>query len=151
MEINSYITGFVDGEGYFSISFSIRKKMKMGIEVRPSFAVSQHRRNKEIILFFQKFFGCGGIRYTRYDQNFKYEVRSVSDLIKKIIPHFEKYPLKTSKKDDFLAFKEICWIIYSNHHLNPAGMKRIIELSKQVNISGNKKYNLDDLLKFIAR
>jgi hypothetical protein len=151
MEIESYISGFVDGEGCFSISFSLRKKMKMGVEVRPSFAVSQHRRNKEIILFLRDFFKCGGVRYSRRDQNFKYEVRSVKDLMTNIIPHFERYPLRTSKRDDFLAFKEVCRLIHSNHHLNPDGMKRIIELSATMNQSGNKRYQRDELLRRIAR
>jgi len=151
MEINSYITGLVDGEGCFSVSFSKRKKMKMGLEVRPSFALSQHKRNKEIVFFLKDFFKCGGVRFSRSDQNYKYEVRSIKDLVKTIIPHFEKYPLQTSKKNDFLVFKEICGLIYSNHHLNSEGMKKIIELSQRLNVSGKKKYSRDYLLKFIAR
>ena len=150
MEMTSYVTGFVDGEGCFSVSFSIRKKMKLGIEVRPSFSVSQHRRNREIILKLQQFFKCGGVRYSKHDQNFKYEVRSVSDLVNKIIPHFEEYGLQTSKKDDFNAFKEICRLIYTNHHLSKEGLKRIIELSEQVNKTGKKKYDRTALLKLVA-
>lgn len=151
MEINSYITGFADGEGCFSVSFSKRNKMKLGIEVRPSFSVSQHKRSKEIIFEFQKFFRCGGIRYSKCDQNFKYEVRSIGDLIKKVIPHFEKYQLKTSKKEDFENFKKICFLIHSNHHLSEIGMKEIIELSNCINKNGKKKYEREYLLKFIAR
>lgn len=150
MEMASYITGFTDGEGCFSISFSKREKMKLGIEIRPSFSVSQHRRNKEIILYLQKFFQCGGVRYSRRDLNFKYEVRSIADLVKKIIPHFEKYELQTSKKDDFNAFKEICRLIYANQHLSQAGMMKIIELSEQVNKTGNKRYDRKTLLKLVA-
>lgn len=151
MEMASYITGFVDGEGCFSVSFSRRGKMRMGIEVRPSFSVSQHRRNREIILSLQRFFGCGGVRYSKRDQNFKFEVRSVSDLVKIIIPHFMKYPLQTSKKDDFLKFCEVCRLIYNNHHLSAEGMKKVIELSGQINKTGKKKYRRDDLLRLIAR
>ncbi len=147
----SYVTGFVDGEGCFSVSFSIRNKMKNGIEVRPSFSVSQHRRSKEIILWLQKYFACGGVRYSKCDQNFKYEVRSISDLIRQVIPHFEKYPLQTSKKEDFTIFKEICKLIYSNHHLSKEGLSRIIELSQKINITGNKRLPRNDLLKLMAR
>ena len=50
MEIGSYITGFVDGEGSFLVSFSKRDRMASGIEVRPAFTVSQHKRNKNILL-----------------------------------------------------------------------------------------------------
>ena len=151
MDINSYITGFADGEGCFLISFSLRKKMKLGIEVRPSFSVSQHKRNKEIILFLQKHFNCGGVRFSKRDQNYKYEVRSIKDLMQKIIPHFEKYPLQTSKKEEFKRFVEICKIIYSNQHLSQKGMMKIIELSRELNVSGNKKFNRSYLLKMVAR
>lgn len=151
MEKQSYITGFIDGEGCFSVSFTKRQKMKLGIEVRPSFAVSQHRKNKEIILMIEKYFDCGGVRYSKRDQNYKFEVRSVDDLIKKVIPHFEKYPLLTSKKEDFDVFKKICLLIHSNHHLSREGMIEVIELSAKVNKDGNKKYSRKDLLKFVAR
>ena len=125
--------------------------MKLGIEVRPSFSVSQHQRSKNIILFLQKHFACGGVRYSRRDQNFKFEVRSIEDLVKIIIPHFKKFPLQTSKKDDFEVFDKICSLIYSNHHLSKEGMIEIIKLSEKINVAGNKKFNRNDLLKMVVR
>ena len=151
MDIKSYITGFVDGEGCFLISFSLRSKMKLGIEVRPSFSVSQHKRSQNIIFFLQQFFSCGGVRFSKKDQNYKFEVRNITDLMKVIIPHFRKYPLMTSKKDEFDKFANICELIYSNHHLSRKGLERIIKLSERLNVDGNKKYNRNDLLKMIAR
>lgn len=151
MDIHSYITGFVDGEGCFLVSFSLRKKMKLGIEVRSSFSVSQHKRSQDIILFLQQFFNCGGIRFSKKDQNYKFEVRNINDLIKIIIPHFRKYPLRTSKKEEFERFAKICELIYSNHHLSKEGLKEILLLSQKLNIDGNKKYHRTDLLKMIAR
>lgn len=151
MDIKSYITGFVDGEGCFLISFSLRKKMNLGIEVRASFSVSQHKRSKEIILFLHSFFKCGGVRFSKKDQNYKFEVRSIKDLMKIIIPHFRKYPLRTSKKEEFEKFAEICELINSNQHLSQTGLEKIIKLSRNLNVSGHKKYDRTDLLKMIAR
>ena len=151
MDINSYITGFVDGEGCFQASFSKRSKMKLNIEVRPSFSVSQHKRNKEIILFFHQFFKCGGVRFSIKDQNYKFEVRSIKDLVKVIIPHFEKYPLLTSKKDEFARFRQICQLINANRHLNKEGLIKIIELSSKLNLGGKKKYQRQDLLKIVGK
>jgi len=151
MDIKSYVTGFVDGEGCFLISFSLRSKMKLGIEVRPSFSVSQHKRSKYIIFFLQQFFRCGGVRFSKKDQNYKFEVRNITELVKVIIPHFIKYPLMTSKKDEFERFAKICKLIYSNHHLSREGLGEIIKLSEKLNVDGNKKYNRNDLLKMIAR
>ena len=125
--------------------------MKFGLEVRPSFSVSQHRRNKDIILFLQNYFACGGVRYSRRDQNYKFEVRNIKDLVKIIIPHFKKYPLLTSKKEDFERFAEICQLIYSNHHLSREGLIKIIKLSEKLNIKGNKKYKRKNLLRMVTR
>src|SRR5690349_8682325 len=44
MDLNSYISGFVDGEGCFCVSFQPRKRHRFGWEVRPSFSVSQNAR-----------------------------------------------------------------------------------------------------------
>ena len=151
MHIQSYITGFTDGEGCFQVSFSKRKKMNLGIEVKPSFSLSQRKRNKDIIFFLQDFFKCGGVRFSKKDQNYKFEVRSISDLMKKIIPHFQKNPLQTSKQKDFQIFTDICQLINSGQHLNPQGLTKIIDLSQNLNASGKKKYNRKDLLKIVAR
>ena len=149
--MNSYVTGFVDGEGCFMISFSLREKLKTGIEVRPSFSVSQHKRSKDTILFLRDFFKCGGVRFSKRDQNYKFEVRSIDDLMEIIIPHFEKFPLQTCKKEEFERFKKICQLIYSNHHLNQDGLITILELSRRVNTSGNKKYDREDLLRIASK
>ena len=149
MDKHSYVTGFVDGEGCFQISFTLRSKMKFGIEVRPSFSVSQHKRSKQVIVFLQQFFNCGGIRFSKRDQNYKYEVRSIKDLMAVIIPHFQKYPLMTDKKEEFEKFAQICKLINSNHHLSKDGLTKIIELSAKLNMSGNKKYKRNDLLKMM--
>lgn len=151
MDINSYITGFTDGEGCFSVSFSHRKKMNFGIEVRPSFSVSQNRRNLEIIKEFRNFFGCGGIRFSKIDQNYKYEVRSLENLVKVIIPHFQKYPLRTSKEKDFNLFTQICSLMNQNLHLNRDGLINIIDIAYQMNESGKRKYSKQELLKCVAR
>ena len=71
--------------------------------------------------------------------------------MKIIIPHFKKYPLMTSKKEEFEKFTEICELINSGKHLSRKGLEKIIKLSENLNVSGNKKYNRMDLLKMIAR
>lgn len=41
-----WVTGFVDGEGCFSIHFVENKKFKLGLEVRPSFSIGQSKKSK---------------------------------------------------------------------------------------------------------
>ena len=144
-----YITGFVDGEGCFAVSFNKREKLTTGIEVRPSFSIGQNKRNLNVLKQIRDYFDCGAIRFSKKDQCYKYEVRSVGDLRKKIIPHFQKYPLKTSKNADFLIFAYICDLIASSKHLNKNYLEEIIEKAYQMNESGKRRYKKDELLRIV--
>jgi hypothetical protein len=44
-----YVSGFVDGEGCFSVLFEKKPRLKTSIEVRPSFSVSQGQSSKNLI------------------------------------------------------------------------------------------------------
>ena len=149
MEFSWYTTGFVDGEGCFSISFNKREKMKTGIEIRPSFSIGQNKRSLKVLQELCNYFGCGAIRFSRSDQTYKYEVRSIEDLRKKIIPHFKKYPLKTSKNEDFQKFALICDQIAASKHLNKECLEEIIKMAYSMNEGGKRKYTYDELLRIV--
>ena len=151
MEFSWYITGFVDGEGCFSISFNRRAKLKTGIEVRPSFSIAQNKRSLQVLKDIHTYFGCGAIRFSKRDQMYKYEVRSIGDLKKRIIPHFQKFPLRTSKANDFSIFVEVCDFIHKSQHLNLIYLEQIIQKSYLMNEAGSRRYTQEDLLKILAR
>ena len=144
-----YLTGFVDGEGCFSISFTKRGKLKTGIEVRPSFSIGQNRRSLPVLERAKDYFGCGAIRFSRHDQLYKYEIRSIGEIRKRIIPHFKKYPLQSSKLNDFATFTWICDEIASSRHLNKESLAAIIDRAYTMNESGKRKYTKEELLKII--
>ncbi len=150
MDINSYISGFTEGEGCFCISFTQRKKIKTNIEVRPSFSISQNKKNLELLKVIHKHFDCGAIRYSNRDSNYKYEVRSIQDLMNIIIPHFKQYPLIGAKMQDFEKFSQICEMIKANKHLNQSYLVEIIELAYQINL-GKRKYQKEELLRCMTR
>ena len=145
--IQEYISGYVDGEGCFSISFSKREKFLVGFETKPSFSVSQNEDRAQILFLMQKVFKCGFIRRDYSDKTLKYEVRSLNDLIKKIIPHFEKYPLLSEKNKDFEFFKKACFLMQKEMHKNKAGLLKIMNFAFQMNPSGKRKYTKDEMQK----
>jgi hypothetical protein len=61
---------------------------------------------------------------TQRSETVQYRVQSVENL-KRIITHFEKYPLITQKCGDFLLFKQALEIIYSKEHLKINGLKKL--------------------------
>ena len=151
MDFASYISGFIDGEGCFSVSFNLREKLKTKIEVRPSFAIGQNRRSLEILKKICQFFNCGNIRFSKRDQCFKYEVRNIGELRKRIIPHFRKFPLMTTKKADFEMFSIICDKVAQMKHRNPDHLKEIIQISFKMNGSGKRKYKEAELLSVLDK
>ena len=92
----------------FQRFFSQRKKLKIGWEVKPSFAVGQNYDRREVLDLMMEYFNCGFMRRDYADKTLKYEIRSLYELLEKVIPHFMKFPLKSSKQKDFLLFAEIC-------------------------------------------
>jgi LAGLIDADG endonuclease len=146
-----YVTGIVDGEGCFSISFNLRSSLNTGIEVRPSFAIGLNEKSLQTLKLLQNFFTCGSIRFSNADRVYKFEVRSISDLVKQVIPHFEKYTLQTSKRNDFELFVPICKMIHSNHHKNIVQLEQIIQLAYQMNPSGKRRSEKEGLLKVLNK
>lgn len=145
--IQEYVSGYVDGEGCFSISFSKREKFLVGWETKPSFSVSQNEDRAQILFLMQKMFKCGFIRRDFSDKTLKYEVRSLDDLIRHIIPHFEKYPLVSEKQNDFEFFKKVCLLMQKQLHKNKNGLMKILNLAFQMNPSGKRKYTKAEMQK----
>lgn len=139
MSLESYLTGYVDGEGCFCVTFNKSKRHKLGWEIRPSFSVSQNNDRSEVIKICKEYFGCGSIRRDRSDKTVKFETRSVKDLVEKIIPHFKKCPLISGKRKDFKIFSGICEKIYKQEHLTHKGFNEIVSMSSKINLSGKKR------------
>jgi hypothetical protein len=142
------VTGLVDGEGCFCVSFAKRQKMRMGLEVRPSFALSLTERDRLLLLDLQTFFGCGAIRHSRSDRTFKYESRSVDELIEHVVPHFESYPLRGSKARSFEGFARVCRMVKQGDHLERDSLRRIIAIAYEMNL-GKRRYTRSELLQVL--
>lgn len=145
-----WVSGFLQGEGCFSVSFSIQLSRHPKVEVRPSFAVIQPIKSKEILLEIQAFFDCGFIRRSRKDGCYRYEVRSINDLVDKIIPHVDNFPLLFEKEKNYKIFKTICLKIHSNQHKNLKSLEEIIEIAYSMNLPGSRKHSKERLLKLVT-
>ena len=145
-EIGNYISGYADGEGCFCVSFSKRPKLKIGWEVKPSFALGQNFDRREVLDLLIKYFKCGSLRRDYADKTLKYEIRSLDELLKNIIPHFETFPLISSKQKDFILFAKICRLMNDQHHHRKDGLTKIIELAYQMNGSGKRKLSKEAIL-----
>jgi hypothetical protein len=146
MNLSSYVSGFIDGEGCFCVSFQPSGRHRFGWEVRPSFSVSQNADRAEVLYMIQEMWGCGFIRPDRSDKTVKFEVRNVGDLVAKVLPHFQQFPLVSSKQNDVDRFTRVCQIVEAGGHLELKGLKEIVGLAVDMNPSGKRKYSGNEIL-----
>jgi LAGLIDADG endonuclease len=151
VDVPSYLSGYVDGEGCFTVSIAPRPTLKVGWEVRPSLSVSQNGDRREVLLLLQEYFKSGTLRPDRSDKTLKWEVRSLPVLIARIIPHFETYPLLSGKQKDFHAFADICRRMARSEHLVPEGLREIVRLARDMNPSGKRGYEPRYILTRLSR
>lgn len=151
-EINPwYISGFVDGEGSFHISISRRTDLPLGWVIIPEFHVSQDVGRSSVLNELQNYFGCGIIKENHRgrlsDSTKVFVVRNKKDLIEKIIPFFENYPMRSSKQSDYLMFAEIVQMMLRHEHLTLSGFEEIVKKSFQMNGNGKyRKRNIQEIL-----
>lgn len=95
----------------------------------------------------QKFFGCGKLYVNRRKDNhkenlYRFCVRSFRDLEEKIVPFFQKHPLRTAKKEDFNKFVQILSLIQKGIHLTPKGASEIARIIETMNRKKQSRYLL---------
>jgi hypothetical protein len=144
--LSAYISGYVDGEGCFTVSISPRAKLVVGWEVRPSLSVSQNGDRAEVLQLIQDHFGCGSIRPDRSDKTLKWETRRLENILGHVIPHFERFPLLSSKQHDFERFAQVCRLMAGGEHRRADGLIRIVGLAAEMNPSGKRRYEAGGIL-----
>ena len=133
MNINPYwVTGFTDGEGSFYVGINKNSTMINGYQILPEFRIVQHKKDIKLLHVLKRFFKCGVVR-VNHDDRYELRIRSIEHINKIIIPHFQKFPLITQKKFDFIKFSKIINLINQKEHLNLKGIVKIIDLASKMN------------------
>lgn len=137
VEDKFWVLGFVSGEGCFFVKTSKSKTHKLGVSVALAFLVSQNLRDYSLLEELKKFFSCGTLTITESSEVGTFNVRSVSDVLDKIIPFFEEYHILGEKHKDFKDFKEASLLIKSKLHLTQEGLDKIILIKSRMNFKRN--------------
>ena len=145
LEIGYYLAGFTDGEGSFDLSIRKGEGYRYGWQLGLSFNVSQ--RDETNLFLLKKHLGCGRLK-TRTDGVHSFVVENFDSLKEKVIPFFEKFNFLSSRtKTNFSIFAKIVRLMDEKKHLQPEGLKEILELRERLNEGGGRKrkYNLEDV------
>jgi hypothetical protein len=96
-------------------------------------------------------FGCGSIRPDRSDRTLKWETRKLDDLVERVVPHFSRYPLLSAKQRDFERFAFACRLMADGEHRSREGLLTIVAIARDMNPSGRRRYNADELIATLMR
>lgn len=129
-----WICGFVEGEGSFVIYITESSKSK---KVRLIFKLAQHVKNVQLLYAIKTFFGVGKVKQqkVRNDSSeiWEYVVSRFEHLDTKIIPFFEKTPMHSTKKFDFLRFRKVAIMMKSKNHLTADDFVVIKSIASRMN------------------
>jgi len=78
--------------------------------------------------------GCGKIELMLKQSAVYFVVVSFKDIFEKIIPLFDKYPIKGVKALDFYDFKRIANLMYNKEHLTEQGLSKIQSIKLNMNL-----------------
>jgi hypothetical protein len=149
--LEAYLSGFVDGEGCFSVGVQRRPDLPFGYQLVPEFRVSQNAERATVLQELQRHLGCGRIaendRKRASDKTFVLVVRRRQDLRDHVIPFFQRNPLLSDKRTTFNAFAEIVSAMSAGEHLTRAGFERLVRLAFTMNGRGQyRKVPLVDVV-----
>jgi len=134
-----YIVGLTDGEGYFSVTARLYKyRNYSSYEVKMVFGIDIKESDGEILKQIKRYFGCGHLsrkidKRENFSNQIRYQVRDHSSILNKIIPFFQKHPLRIpSRQRKFKYFVKIGELVVKKKYRKPQGFKKIQELVKQM-------------------
>ena len=145
-DLNFFLSGFVEGEGSFNVSLRRKIDYKVDWQVVMSFNVSQ--KDPSVLKILKDQLGCGIIKVRKNDDLHSFDVTSPKEIIEKVIPFFQKYPvLSESKKRNFAIFCKIAALMNKGEHRNLSGLKKILEYREKLNQGKGRtrKYSIDDV------
>ncbi len=128
------MSGFVAGDGGFSIYVRPAKDYLLLEKVYCRFHIAQHSKDIALMRLFIKFFGCGvvNLRSNLSTPRCDFIVQDITSLLK-IIPHFDLYPLLNIKQKDYICFKKAIFMVKLKKHLTKEGLIKLKSLNLEMN------------------
>lgn len=121
----------MEGDGGFFVQAIESKDHKLKYRVRLRYEVCQDIRDKQLMSMLVDFFGCGNIYVS--GTIVKYAVFNYSDIVKNIIPVFNKYNIIGVKYQNYLDWCEVAKMMENKIHLTDEGLQRIIIIINRMN------------------
>lgn len=134
----NYIAGFIDGEGCFTITISKHASKKLGLDARIHFQIEVRADDLEILQSIQETLDCGKIYFLSYERygwhpHVELKVSSFQEIVTKLIPFLEKYPLRAKKRHSYRYFLQAVEVFKEKRHLTLEGIEELKVIRSKMN------------------
>lgn len=102
----NYVSGLTDGEGCFKVTINERRGRW---NFNPRFEVGLRIDDSDILRWLIVYFGCGEFNEAPRERSpsGRFTVSNLRDLLGNVVPHFEAFPLRAKKQNDYRVWKEM--------------------------------------------
>jgi hypothetical protein len=141
-----WVSGFISGDASFHI---VPRKSDSNSGVFARFSLHLHIRELDVLngisiyLISNNNLNCENKNNKKIyltEKSANLQITKFADILDKIIPFFDKYPILGMKKLDYLDFKKVCEIIKTKEHLTSLSVyNEILKIRSGMNL--NRKWN----------
>lgn len=114
ININQWLVGITDGDGTFNVYLNMKNK-----KIIFTYKITLITKNSQLLYKIKSYLGIGSVIISNKNQPnlISYLIRDKNLLLNYLIPIFDKYPLLTSKRFNYLKFKH-CLLISNDNNLS---------------------------------
>ena len=128
-----WLAGFTSGNGCFFVSIRKSPFTVTGYAVEIKLRIAQHSRDIKLIKSLVSYLECG-----RVEEDLKYPmvyfvVNRLEDILIKVIPFFDLYPILGVKGLDYPCFKHVANLMKDKAHLTEKGLEKIRGIKPEMN------------------
>lgn len=120
-----------------------RVDYRSGWKISAAFNVSQ--RDPAPLELFREAIGCGMTRKPGND-GWYFEVNSLGDIRRTIVPFFRRFPLVGKKAEDFRLFAQAVELL-SQPVVSDDDIRQVLRLREQMNRGGKRRYSMERILR----
>lgn len=122
-----FITGIFDAEACFNIIITKSPSTNLGWMVKLRVIIELHKKDIGSLREAKSFFGgIGTVNVHSKRNSVVFQVTNINHLVTRIVPHFEKYSLQSSKRANFELWKECVNLLVNKEHLTQNGLEKIV-------------------------
>lgn len=130
---NEFISGVIDGDGSFYISFNKDGKIKTG------FSITNDKASKPLLESIQKQFNNIGSIQEGTKNELIYTVTGLNQIINTLIPFMDKNPIFSERAAHYNKFKIVSLLLKNEQPLTLESKLKIVELAYDMNKKGKRR------------